>query len=126
MNNRGWGLQAMMVMVFILMIALVIVAVIASTKLNSLFPSGETYNQLENEVIEALKKYEADYIDYLNYNAETIINIRTLQNQNLLNKLVDQNNNNCSGYGTIIKKSQGIIYKAYIKCGDYKTDGYES
>lgn len=126
MNKNGWGLQAMMTMVFILMIALVIVAIIASTKLSILFPSGETYPQLENEVVEALKKYETKQIVSLNYNEEIVINIKTLQNQNLLNKLVDQNNNNCSGYGTIIKKSQGIIYKAYIKCGDYKTDGYES
>lgn len=116
MNNRGWGLQAMLGMVLILMTVLIVTSIVVNSKLKHVF-NDVTYSDLETRVEVALKEYED--IDYLK------VNVETLQKENLLEPLIDKNNNTCEGYGIIEKKDGKIVRKAYIKCGeDYKTKGY--
>lgn len=112
LNNRGWGLQAMMVCILVLMLCLVVISML-SNKLNDTF--NREYVELENKVVEVVKKYEADN----NINLE-VVTIEELIDSNYLEDY-SVNGSKCSGY---VRKD--INYKAYIKCDNYTTVGYSS
>ena len=107
LNNRGWGLQLMMVFILILMLALVIISVL-SNKLNKAF--NEEYVKYEEEIVVSAKNYFE-----LNKDLE-LVTIKKLIDDKYLNNKKELN---CTGY--VIKS---ISYKAYIKCDNYTTVGY--
>ena len=126
LNNRGWGLQAMMVCILILMIALVIVAVIVEKNFKNLINpiNNESYASLEEKVVDAAKIFHKN--NYQNLDDDEVISIKALKRNDLLDDIKDiKDNKSCSGY-VVIRKDDKLNYKAYIKCSNYTTKGYSS
>ena len=157
LNNRGWGLQAMLAAVLVLMIALVIVAVLVNKTFGELtgnLPATEnnkeninngkeninnnkdnvnnnsykSYDEIENDIIIAAKKYQKEYYSDILDGEKISVTLKNLQEEKLISKIVDIKDNNliCSGYAIFINDDNNIMYSAYIKCGDnYETIGYQ-
>ncbi len=114
LNNRGWGLQALMLGIVVLMMSLVIAYSIAS----KIFPnSNEKYIKMEEEIVEALKKYKNKNKIVVSGDEQKVITIKTLKEANYVSDF------ECTGYG-IYSKDTKDVYKAYINCDYYTTDGY--
>ena len=114
LNNRGWGLQALMLGIVVLMMSLVIAYSIAS----KIFPnSNEKYIKMEEEIVEALKKYKNKNKIVVSGDEQKVITIKTLKAANYVSDF------ECTGYG-IYSKDTKDVYKAYINCDYYTTDGY--
>lgn len=126
MNNRGWGLQAMIGMICLLMLALVVIAIIINSKLSFLFDTtAVTYTDLEIRVEESLKQYKDKYYSNLDNGEAVNVKVSTLEHKGLLASLTDAKKNKCTGYGKISKENNAFSYDAYIKCGsDYQTEKY--
>ena len=103
LNNKGWGLQAMMIWILVLMFALLVTSVLIN-KLNRTFNIISDYPEYEQKIVEASKKYQNDY------NKNSIITLDELKKNNYIEK------SNCTGYV--------LDNKAYINCDDYMTEGY--
>lgn len=142
LNNRGWGLQAMLAGVLVLMIALVIIAVLVNKTFGDIMPSVNDennydnvnqdielkYSELEDKVLEAAKTYQKRYFNDISDGEIITVSIKKLQERGLINNITDIKDPNisCTGYATF-KKQDDIIYNAYIKCGsNYQTVGYQN
>lgn len=142
LNNRGWGLQAMLAGVLVLMIALVIIAVLVNKTFGDIMPSVNDennydnvnqdielkYSELEDKVLEAAKTYQKRYYNDISDGEIITVSIKKLQERGLINNITDIKDPNisCIGYATF-KKQDDIIYNAYIKCGsNYQTVGYQN
>lgn len=118
LNNKGWGLQTMMLFIIILMIALVVIYVMIEKNFSYLM--GYNYQKEEIKVVEALKKYYKENDISINNEEEKIISVKKLKNEGLL-----ENFNKCSGYGLLKKTKNKISYNVFLRCGnEYTTDGY--
>lgn len=85
LNNRGWGMQAMMAIVVVLMLALVFVSMMINTKFKGDVTSSSTQNsKLENKVITASQKYYQNHQIDLKENAQYRVNLKTLMDEGLL------------------------------------------
>ena len=146
LNNRGWGLQAMMVGVLVLMIALVIIAVLVQKTFNDVFEpidkenhytenedkkeenQYKSYEDIENAIINAAKKYQKAYYSDILDGEKISVTLKNLQEEKLIDKVIDIKDSNtvCTGYAIFINDNDKIIYNAYIKCGEnYETIGYQ-
>ena len=142
LNNRGWGLQAMLAGVLVLMICLIIIAVIANKTFSNIMPSINDennydeveedtklkYSSLEKEVLSAIKEYQKNYYPNIEDGEMLTISLKKLQDMELIGNIVDVKDSSisCTGYGTF-KKQGDINYKAYIKCGsNYQSVGYQN
>lgn len=145
LNNRGWGLQAMLVGVLVLMIALVIIAVLIQKTFNDIMEpinnenhyseneskaetKYDSYEEIENAIISAAKKYQKEYYSNILDGEKISVTLKNLQEEKLIGEITDIKNDNvvCSGYAIFINDDNKIIYNAYIKCGDnYETVGYQ-
>ena len=128
LNNRGWGLQAMLAGVLVLMIALVIIAILVNKLTNDTFESinssNEVYKIFESKVLEASKKYQSNYYSNIESGDEIVVTVEKLKEKNLLT--INEETAICTGY-TIIKNDSKITYHTYIKCGSkYMTAGYQN
>lgn len=152
LNNRGWGLQAMMICVLVLMIALVIIAVLIQKTFGDMLningvppttvdnstnnkdenkdkptkPTKLTYSDLENKVTSAARKYQKENYDDILDGEQISVTLKTLKREKLLEDIKDiqDNKTSCTGYALFKRKDDEITYKAYIKCSNYTTDGY--
>lgn len=82
------------------------------------------YKSLENEMVEATKKYvDANFLypqdgDTLEVSYDELI-VNEYLDSDLLNE------KNCIGY-VLVKKSNGVFdYKSYLSCDSYKTKNYK-
>lgn len=147
LNNRGWGLQAMMAGVLILMMFLVIVAVLIQKTFEDIMEpinnenhysetedkneteiKYDSYEEIENTIINAAKKYQKEYYSDILDGEKISVTLKNLQEEKLIGEITDIKNDNvvCSGYAIFINDDDKIIYNAYIKCGDnYETIGYQ-
>lgn len=145
LNNRGWGLQAMMAGVLVLMIALIITSVLIEKVFNDMTdspsdnsnitekPENEenkytTYSEIEKDVVNASKKYQKKYYSDILDGEKISVTIKNLQSDKLLPEIKDIKDDNiiCSGYAIFKNKDDNITYHAYIKCGsNYETIGYQ-
>lgn len=136
LNNRGWGLQAMLLCVLVLMIALIIIAVLVNqlgkvlgieTKPNE--PTGVetkvTYADLENKAVEGAKKYHDKYYSDMLDREKITVTLKTLKNQSMLEDILDiKDKEQCSGYVLFTLQDGETSYQAYLKCSNYTTNGY--
>ncbi len=127
LNNKGWGLQTMMVFVLILMICLVIVAAIFNDTFKDI-TGDSSYNHsiLEDKLKDASKKYVEKNKISINEGNNYTITVSKLQKLGYLQELKD-NEIKCTGYTIVEKEKDKLIYKPYIRCGsNYKTKNYTS
>lgn|SRR5574344_531087 len=140
MNNGGWGLKDMLLMVAVLAIALFISVTIydktfgeggvgeyvidnlssdtiTSSKNN--YTSNISYSDIEANMVKASKNYITDNDIILLEDDTLVISLDKLVNNNYMDK-VTIDNNKCSGYVVI-----NNTYSAYLKCSNYKTLGYD-
>lgn len=146
LNNRGWGLQAMLAGVLILMIALVIISVLVQKTFDNIVPENNsnkneinnkveddknnytTYAEIEKDIVEAAKKYQKKYYNNILDGEKISVTLKNLQEEKLISDIKDIKNKNisCSGYAIFISDNNNILYSSYIKCGDnYETVGYQ-
>lgn len=131
LNNRGWGLQAMLLCVLALMIALVIVAVLVNQLGEVLgiakkpIESNITYVDLENRVVEGAKKYHDTYYSNMQEKEKITVTLKTLKNKKMIEDILDvKDNKPCTGYALFTLQNGKTSYHAYLKCSNYTTKGY--
>lgn len=138
LNNRGWGLQVMMIFVLILMIALVVIAVLVNQTFSDIVgpvkdpivnPGNDdvSYKDLEKKLLNAVKKYqEIHYSDISSLDGDMItVSLDKLKKEELIGEIEDiKTSKPCSGYGTFGLKNEKLVHNAYLKCDNYKTSGY--
>lgn len=138
LNNRGWGLQAMMICVLVLMIALVIIAVLVKQLGATLgiekkpidkAPNEiqESYKDLENKAIIGAKKYHDKYYSDMQDKEKVTVTLKSLSNYNMIDDIFDlKDNQKCSGYVVFTLENKEVLYYAYLNCSNYMTKGYLS
>lgn len=118
-DNGGWSLTMFLVFLFILLLAILMIAFMVNnveTGLSSKRPKGvsyseyETYKKYEQLVAEASLEYAS-----LNGN-KSRIDINDLE-------ITKQVKESCSGFS--VYNSSSSNYNSYLKCGNYKTEGYD-
>lgn len=139
MDNKGWSLAEMLVMVVVLIIAGFISFCVykktfgaggvgeqildsnESTKVTTSNNDTEVicYTSIESNMIKATKKYMKE--NSITSSDDTlIVSLFKLENDNYIDTVVE-NNTKCSGYIEVINDS----YRAYLKCPNYETKGYD-
>ena len=117
LNNKGWGLQEMLIMSSILFITLLVVAYLIFVLYSNLdAKQANQYLKLETKLETAAVSYVASR---LNFN-EGIITLNTLKNTGYIDIFTDNNDNACSGY--VVYKNHE--YRPYISCEYYTTKNY--
>ena len=143
MNNKGFGLQELLVFIGLFLFILVAIAIYLKVKVgNNIFYEepieeinqeekidyGSTeveipneYLNIEKELMNAAKKYQ------FNKNQNTIITLKQLQDKNLIKKLIDPHDNTITCKGYVVYKNSNNEYIPYINCnGMYVTELYDS
>lgn len=108
-KNKMLIVLLILIVLFIITFGVIIFVNIYSTKK---YQNIEKNMELNTENYITLKKYNLDTKE------ESIITLKDMKK----NKLVTENN--CDGYVVVSYQNNIINSKAYIKCGKYKTEGY--
>ena len=128
-DNRGFGIQSMMIAVLVLMMCLVLISAFANKVFNNISneeTNSTDYIEIEEKVEQATKKYQQEYYNNILDGDEIKVSLKSLQNEGFIDILKDNKNNICDGYAYIIGKENKVIYNAYIRCGnEYKTKGFK-
>lgn len=141
LNKKGWGILEAIVFLIIFIVCLLF-SFWGLKKLgllgddNQFKPSNEiknekeeekefNYTDLENSIVISTKAYINDF--YNNDLGLDTLNIKVSQliDNGYIKEVKDENNKNCSGYVSVFKENNENIYKGYIKCKKYETNGYE-
>lgn len=118
-DNGGWSLTMFLAFLFILLLAILMIAFMVNnveTGLSSKRPNGVSYSEYET-----YKKYERlveeASLEYASLNGnKNRIDINDLEISNQVKEI-------CSGFSVYNNLSSS--YNSYLKCGGYKTDGYD-
>lgn len=148
LNNKGWGLQELMVGLGILFFSLLLIVILINKNFKELentlnqnktesesnqnrIVEDETYDsykEIENKMITAAKEYNNDvYGSALQEGDNLTVTVKSLVRAHYLDNITDIKDDNitCSGYVTFIKKGVNVTYSPYLKCDNkYKTKGY--
>ena len=81
----------------------------------------EPYERLENKLASVTENYVKNELDL--DKGKIIVKLNELQDTNYIDKL-ETKNDSCTGY-VVVKYKNDKEYKAYIKCKEYQTKGYE-
>ena len=120
-DNRGFGIQSMMIAVLVLMMCLVLISAFANKVFNNISneeTNSTDYIEIEEKVEQATKKYQQKYYNNILDGDEIKVSLKSLQNEGFIDILKDNKNNICDGYAYIIGKENKVIYNAYIRCGN--------
>ena len=137
-DNKGWGLNTMLIMVCVIIVFLLI-ATYFTIRLNSML--GVQNNESEKKVDQAIN--QSYYINKVNdmteaaekyiYDKEIVltndplkISMATLVNFDYMDFIKDSvSKNNCVGYSIAYYNTNDIkVIKSYIKCDNYESKGY--
>ena len=137
-DNKGWGLNTMLIMVCVIVVFLLIATYFA-IRLNSMMgnsnnKSEETVQKIVNqsyyiskvnEMTDAAQKYIYDKDIKLSTN-KTKISMATLVGSNYMDTIKDSiTGKSCYGYSIAYYDVNNIkIIKSYIKCDNYESKGY--
>lgn len=154
LNNRGWGLQELVIGIGILFFCLLLIVSLINRNFKQLEANlngssgtsqsnGSTtqnrpveeekenytsYKSIEKAMTEAAKEYNADiYGADLQEGDKLTVTLNSLVRDNYLEKIYDIKDESivCSGYVTFIKDGSNVTYSPYLKCGSkYTTKGY--
>jgi len=143
LNNKGWGLGVFLGFVALLLLCVIVAGVnaykmglssdspthyfdpeVSATPVLTPSPTpiptktpSNSYDSLENKVIDAAKRYKNDFYSSLEEGATVSISLK-----NLMDKKYLDSSNDCSGYVEIKNEH----YQVYLKCPNYVTEGYRS
>ena len=144
LNKKGWGILEAIVFIIIFIFCLLF-SFWGLKKLglvdenNQFYPSNInkedktedkeeekfSFSDLEVKMTNATKNYINDF--YNNELGLDTLNIRVSQliDNGYLTELKDDNKKDCSGYVSVHVENDEIVYKPYLKCKKYETQGYE-
>lgn len=146
MNNKGFGLNEMIIystiiLVFLLIATFYVISLYSEINSDGIkkseLPTNENVvtetNSSKDSVKEELPNYlsyeqelESASFNYLEDNEMVVNNEMRLEYDNLLNSgYVSKMNDNCSGYVIVYPQDNNFSVKSYIKCDNYMTEGYE-
>lgn len=138
MDNKGWGLNTMLLMVCVILVAL-LMATFYTIRLNAIL--GKENNDSEaklqkavddsyyinkvNEITKAADKYISEY-DIVLSNEPTKIYLSYLVSYGYIDGIYDRDTKkSCTGYASAYLNPDNIrMIKSYIKCDNYKSVGY--
>lgn len=138
LNNKGWGLNTMLLCVATILIFLIIAAFF-TIRLNKMIEDLNKNDTKSNvdikdyiddklvDMISASDKYLKDTNILLERGSYLKIDLDTLIDLNYINAIKDPvTNNKCKGYTKATINADNIKdIKAYIKCDNYKSGGYD-
>lgn len=139
-NKKGWSLVAELIAILVAVILLVY-AVYGLNQLglirnmNEAIPlikpdliiSGKTisYENVEDTLIDASKKYVEDRYNNDLVQNETILRVSHLIKNGYLSTIRDTKSKECSGYVMVVKNEEDVSYYPYLKCSNYTSEGYK-
>lgn len=151
LNNRGWGLQELLVGIGILLFCLLLIVSLINRNFrrlsesmgnNSTNNSTEqkrpvqneekeeytSYKDIETAMKKAAREYNAAiYGEDLQEDDNITVTLKSLIRDNYIEPVHDIKDSKvtCSGYVTFIKERNKVTYSPYLKCGSrYTTKGY--
>lgn len=139
LNNRGWGLGALIAGIGVFALSLLIIAILVHNGAQVLEPTYNGNNDLKSEynnydytTLEDKVSYAADmyvskkYSDNVEEDTLVTVTLKKLQKEDFIDNIYDlkDTHKKCSGYVTFYKKNGKYNYEPYINCKNYKTNGY--
>lgn len=140
MNKKGWTLVGELI-AFLIAVILLIYAIFALNRLGlvrdmdeaipgvkpSLIISGKhvNYETVENNLIEATKKYVKDKYDNKFDSEVVIVRVSQLVKNGYISTIRDNKNKTCSGYVRVYNNGIDNTYSPYLRCSQYVSNGYE-
>lgn len=131
MNNGGWGLKIMLFFCAFFMFFIIMSAAMVNKNFKELAPKNNTdekitYFDLEVKMVNATKKYITRTYSDIKEDIEIPVKLKTLVDSEYLAPIKDLYTNlECNGYVIFIRKNNKIEYHPYLKCDNYKTNGYD-
>ena len=133
MNNKGWGLNEMLICCGLLGIAFIVAVALIEQNFKDLSDSlkentveTHTYEQIESSFVQSSMKYIEDQNIEMENGSTIKITNDTLLHNGYIKKMYDKNENLCDGYVVFSKEKGKYTYSPYIKCGSsYQTEGFK-
>ena len=136
LNNRGWGLNQMLILcailIFFLMVAVFFIVQL-SESLGDVFQDSimgqVSYTVVEENIEKATKDYMDKYYEYeigTGTITVTVDNLLKYEMIKSINLKPSEEEDSCTGYSLVEKKNSTLVVEAYIKCSNYETNGYQS
>ena len=141
LNNKGWGLPELLIGIAII-IAFLLIAVFYSLRLNRMLQNHSTtidsslkeeinedyYILRTNDIMDAAYKYINKEDVELEQGSYTRISLATLISKGYIGKIYDSKTKNaCIGYALAsVDVSKITDIKAYLKCDNYVSKGYDN
>ena len=105
---------------FVIILLLVTVSFMGTKIINK----NKEYQQIEDNMEEVVGKYLGQNLNEYPTNGSKKFNISYIINNGYEINL-NVNEDKCNGYVIVTKENVGFNYKAYIKCNNYATKGYD-
>ena len=131
LNKNGWGYRSYVIGSSILLLALLIATFLIIRFYRALSSiNGYTYADIEEKLNTRSLYYINEYYKKEINTGVVVISTSKLLKKDMITKdnlINNENNDKCSGYSLIRKNDDGdLVSESYIKCGEYKTSGYQS
>lgn len=133
LNNRGWGTKDVMMTICVMAVAVLTTMIIYNRNFKDLFEGDSNqestqiveynYIKVEKQIENAAKEYCKNTFNETKDIPLMSVSYNFLKSKGYIDSL-STNNENCNGYVTIKSQNKEIIYDPYIKCENYKTEGY--
>lgn len=125
-KKNGWSTAEMLLLSGGLLLALFVAVYFISTLYGSfdLATGNKIYNDLENELASAAKKY----VDSSNVSViqGEKLTLKFLQANNYMTELKDDKGRSCDGYVRVNVVSGINQYIGYVSCPDYESQNYNN
>lgn len=117
LNQKGWGLQQMLLISGLLLLTLLVVAVYVYSLYNQLDQNSTAqYVALELKLETAAVRYDTSNALTSNYR----VSLSTLKQLGYISDFSDNNSKPCDGYVDV----NGDDFNAYISCENFISPGY--
>lgn len=149
LNNKGWGLDTLLICITVIILALIIIIANAH-KLSEIITNNNTQNTYINnnntveDKNEEIQLQPEDYykqreaalsvatINYLNDNnikasiyGSLVIELQELIDYDYMKPITNQDKTKkCAAFAYANAKDNIYVVNSYIKCDDYETEGY--
>lgn len=132
LNNKGWGLATFVTILAVLFLALLVVVFLVNyfdTGLRNKNPNNLIFDIPEPDKVHNYPAYEGDLIERAkSYKLRNNINLEEGQSYNISVRELGNLSGyeHCRGYVTIDRLNERDSYQAFINCGSYQSNGYNS